>query len=483
MGNRIWVESDKRLQTVLESNWFKQIVIVEKGRFVRMSDSFARMFGYTRQELIGMDALELLRTSYPIDPDWLEVAFQEGPVRLESEGKRKDGSIFYLEYWAARGLWKSPGDWFITSFSDITGRKREERAAKENEERFGTAFRYAAVGMALVGVSGRLLDVNYSMCEILGYHEDEMLEMTFQSFLAAEVVETYLEAITSLLIGETTCVELELKLHHKSGLPVWGNLNAALVRDDYGKPLHLILQLQNITKRKEAEELLRKSDKLNAVGQLAAGVAHEVRNPLTVLKGFTQMLWKSDPKKEDHYRLMLSEVERIEAIINEFLSLAKPQDTLFKEHDLFSILRDVAALMETKAIMNNVIIAHELEDRTMRMDCDHNQLKQVFINILQNAVEAMTAGGTVTLEVVEPDLTNEVIVRISDQGCGISEERIAQLGEPFYSSKERGTGLGLMICYQIIRKHQGRIAVRSKLNEGTVFDIILPVLQKGGSNG
>lgn len=485
MRGRSWNKEDLWLLSLFEEGLFPQIVAIENGRFVCMSDSFARLFGYTSRELIDSEALQLIASDERVgildrlSELYQDSCFRTGPVRLETRGTRKDGTQFPFEYWAIQGKRHSRNIWIIPSFADITERKKEEKVTLEIQERFRTAFSYAAVGMALVGINGRLLDMNYALCEILGYSEAELEEMTFQSCLSSGQLETYLEACTSLLIGEVSSVELELKLIHKLGTAVWGLLNATLVRDGDGKPLYYILQLQDVTKRKEAEELLRKSDKLSAVGQLAAGVAHEVRNPLTVLKGFAQMLQRTDGGNRQYYQLMLSEVERIESIIGEFLRLAKPQDTQFRDHDLDLILQDVIALIDTKAIMNNVIIRHNLDGRSIPMQCDDNQLKQVFINMLQNAMEAMPAGGEITISIDVTSLADqgEVSIQITDQGCGIEEDRIAKLGEPFYSSKEKGTGLGLMVSYKIIQKHGGRIRVTSAVDEGTTFLITLPVAQ------
>jgi two-component system sporulation sensor kinase A len=456
-----------------------QVALVEEGTIISVSANFASIFEYGQDELIGMSLTDLVAAS---DRDAFDVRLNMGyaavdqQVKWRASGIKKDGSHLFFEL---IGILKMSNDKSLLVISEVTNiseQQREEKLIIEIEERFRIAFNYATVGMALVAINGRFMESNYAICELLGYEETELGELTFQQITHPDDVSKYLENNTRLLIGEVPYYELENRWLHQSGRIVWGFLSVTLVRDESGKPLYFILQLQDITRRKEAEELLRKSDKLSAVGQLAAGVAHEVRNPLTVLKGFVQLLRSSDPKVKEYSKLMLSEVERIETIISEFLMLSKPQDTKFKRTRLDEILYHVIALMDTKAVMNNVQILSDIEASLPEIECDENQLKQVFINMMQNAIEAMPSGGELRIAAMCCD-AEEVQIQISDQGCGIPEDRIRRLGEPFYSSKEKGTGLGLMVSYQIIETHNGRIQVKSSEQEGTNFTISLPLSQ------
>lgn len=465
------------LLALLKEGVLSPIVVLDEGRLLSVHHDFARIFGCFREDLIGKDFFEM------VDPDchealrmWLFGRLPDELPLLELKISAGDEGPRYIELYGTRRAIKGRRYCMISKATDITERKRDEMAARDIQERFRAAFHYAAVGMALIGINGRFMEVNYAMCEILGTSEEELEKTLYQEWLHPEEVELYLDSCTRLLIGEMANYELEQRYRHASGRTIWVLLSATLVRDEFGKPLYYIMQLQNTTERREAEELLRKSDKLSAVGQLAAGVAHEVRNPLTVLKGFTQMLLSANKTHQQYYRMMLSEVDRIESIIGEFLLLAKPQEIKFKQNSLSQILQDVVALMETKAVMNNVEIVYNCLSEHSDIECDANQLKQVYINILQNAVDAMQSGGQIKVELSETG-HGYYMVCITDQGCGIPEERIARLGEPFYSSKEKGTGLGLMVSYQIISKHNGRINVSSKLNAGTTFEILLPASQ------
>lgn len=237
-----------------------------------------------------------------------------------------------------------------------------------------------------------------------------------------------------------------------------------------------VLSIGNdITKRKEqTEQLLQKSEKLALLGQMAAGIAHEIRNPLTSIRGFIQ-LFKTNTQKEEYYDIVLSELDRINDIVGEFLVLAKPTAAVFAEKDVKELIKDVVTLINTQSILNNVQIFVELECDLPRISCEENQLKQVFLNLLKNAIEAMPSGGNIDVRVKLKE-EDKISIQIIDQGIGIPKDRISTLGEPFYTTKEKGTGLGLMTCYKIIESHNGQIIIDSTVNEGTTIEIILPTI-------
>ncbi|WP_051541282.1 ATP-binding protein [Caldalkalibacillus mannanilyticus] len=243
------------------------------------------------------------------------------------------------------------------------------------------------------------------------------------------------------------------------------------------KRVGTVVTFKDITERKKTEDLLRKADKLTVLGELAAGVAHEIRNPLTSLKGFLQLL-QSTPQQEcnEYFQIMLSELDRINAIASEFLFLSKPQVIHYEKKDLFDILHNVLTLLQSQAIVQNVDIMIESQSDSILIYCVENQLKQAFINILKNAIEAMPQGGRVKIKVAQQAL-HHVSIRFIDQGFGIPEERMAQLGEPFYTTKEKGSGLGLMVSFKIIKDHQGEISFKSRKNRGTKVEVTLPLRQ------
>ncbi|WP_313639385.1 ATP-binding protein [Paenibacillus sp.] len=232
---------------------------------------------------------------------------------------------------------------------------------------------------------------------------------------------------------------------------------------------------KDISQQMLEDERLIQSEKLSTAGQLAAGIAHEIRNPLTAINGFMKLIRSSERMNDKYFFIIESELKRIEFIVNELLVLSKPQTThVSKPVDLLSLLEQVTTLMNGQAALKNLKILPVCADQSIWINGEAYQLKQVFINLLKNAMEAMNSGGNIYIHV----LTNESETRISvqDEGCGMTEEQIKALGKPFYTTKETGTGLGFMITQNIVHNHGGWITVESIPEQGTTFTVIIPTI-------
>jgi signal transduction histidine kinase len=222
------------------------------------------------------------------------------------------------------------------------------------------------------------------------------------------------------------------------------------------------------------ESMMNDAEKLGILGELAAGIAHEVRNPLTTLKGFLQLLRSDlDDHKKSFVDLMLTEVDRIEMITDEFMSVARPHATLNKEENIVSLIEQVVKLLQPQALLKNVQVLFSTNRDIIALNCGGNQLKQVFINIMKNAFDAMPSGGKLYIKARQN--TESIEIQFIDEGIGMSEEVLAKLGEPFFTQKEGGHGLGIMMCRKIIETHAGRLEIQSKPGEGTTFTICLPI--------
>ncbi|RJS58882.1 ATP-binding protein [Bacillus sp. PK3_68] len=234
-----------------------------------------------------------------------------------------------------------------------------------------------------------------------------------------------------------------------------------------------------ITEHRKNTLKIQELEKLSLIGELAAGVAHEIRNPLTCVTGFAQMIKElsSDKTIDSYMDIVLRELNRINAIVNEFIFIAKPKENMkTREVDIKALVSHVVEFMKPQATLKGIHLIKSIHfDQTFTIQCDPNQITQVLMNLIQNAIEATTDPATQEIVISLKNMHDEsVSIEIIDKGSGISQERQKRLFEPFYTTKEKGTGLGLMMCRRIIENHSGTIEIHSQLGEGTTVIINLP---------
>lgn len=218
----------------------------------------------------------------------------------------------------------------------------------------------------------------------------------------------------------------------------------------------------------------KENQKLGMISQLAASNAHEIRNPLTAIKGFIELA-KEGSLDLDIYSIIGREVERIELIAGELLVLGKPEQMNMNTVEINELLQHVCALMKLQAESENVHIIEDFQ-HNLFVTCNEDQLKQVFINLIKNAIESIYGEGTIKVHSYTEN--NKVYVDVTDTGNGIPEHIQERLGEPFYTTKDSGSGLGLMVCYNLLEKHHGTMDVQSIPGQGTTFTITLPLVQE-----
>lgn len=320
-------------------------------------------------------------------------------------------------------------------------------------------------------LEGRFTHMNPAAEQITGYSSKELLQCSRSLFLAtpdiaADAEIWFEQAKTSVRQN------IEMELIHKKGSKV--SLNVTTIPIVIGKRAVAVMAIaKDVTAYKQKEEIFRRSDKLSIAGQLAAGVAHEIRNPLTSVKGFFQLVRKG-LGREDIYDVIDSEIGQIDTIIKEFLLLANHQPIQYKRTSMAELLRHVLTLVQAQAHLNNIKIENRFEPNVPDIVCDENKMKQVFVNLIKNAIESMSNPGTVKLELNRKG-ESDVLIRIEDEGGGMSDEFMAKLGEPYYSTKQKGTGLGLMVCFKIINEHRGGIDYKRANGNGTVVEVTLPI--------
>lgn len=234
--------------------------------------------------------------------------------------------------------------------------------------------------------------------------------------------------------------------------------------------------LKPIMEKNKIAEDLQRTEKMNAIGQLAASVAHEIRNPMTVVKGFLQIFLSKEKltsKEQMYVKLMIDEMNRAETIINDYLSLAKPDVGEREKVNAEKMAHKAMDLIYSYAMMSKNIELKTIIEENFCIRCNKNELQQVLVNILKNGIEAMKEGGILTLKTYKD--SSYGIFEVYDTGIGMTQEEVKKLGTAFYSLKEKGTGMGLMVCFQIIERMNGSIVVHSEKGVGTVFTIKIPL--------
>lgn len=333
---------------------------------------------------------------------------------------------------------------------------------------FRSSFDNALHGLLLTGKDGSIIHSNAQANKSLSLDSDEaIISFNLKEFQQKKVSgiideESFKKLSPYLYIGDIKTLIIQLSKRYFEVVTV----------NDIAKGVDLTV-LRDVTEMVEMMEQLNKQDTLKIVGQLAAGIAHEIRNPMTALKGFIQLLESS--VKEDHsmyFGVIMSELQRIETIMTEFLMLAKPKSSAYENVSLPCILKETADLMQAQATLYDIELIVHCKNADQTLYGDGNRLKQVFINLVKNAIEAISGGGIITLQYFTDDKGQHIMVK--DSGCGISEEHLTKLNEPFYTTKENGTGLGLVVSFKIVEEHGGKIEVTSKMGKGSVFHLIFP---------
>ncbi|WP_245864247.1 ATP-binding protein [Fredinandcohnia onubensis] len=238
--------------------------------------------------------------------------------------------------------------------------------------------------------------------------------------------------------------------------------------------LLVVLIIENLKQQILLQRELRRSEKMNVISQLAASVAHEVRNPLTTVNGFLQLIIRDDnitDKQRNYIAITLSELNRAQSIINDYLSLAKPNNSNTQLVNISEELSKTVELMTSYTNIQSIEVETFIED-SLYINGNKDEIKQVLINIIKNAIEAIGDDGLLQINAFAKD--QDILVKITDNGPGMTKEQLSKIGTPFYSTKDKGTGIGLTICFQIIEQLKGSIDVESTVGKGTSFLIKLP---------
>jgi len=352
--------------------------------------------------------------------------------------------------------------------------KATEAARRLSEERYRLLFNssHDIIFIAEItadGQPGLIIDANETACKRLGYTREELLTKTPADIIPLEFRGDSREKIELLYAHKHMTSESAYLTNDNQTIPV--EVNSHLIFLDE-RPCVVSIS-HDISERKRVEKEIARRDRLNLIGAMAAGIGHEIRNPLTTVRGFLQMLGAKEDfsRHRGHFDLMIQELDRANSIITEFLSLAKNEAVDLREGSLNTVVSMLLPLLEAGAILYNKTVKTELAE-IPNIPLDEKEIRQLVINLVRNGLDAMPPGGALTIRTACND--DELVLSVQDQGKGIPPDVADKIGTPFFTTKEYGVGLGLAVCYSIAARHGASITFESGAN-GTTFNVHFPL--------
>jgi len=470
-------------------------------RCLQASDRWLTDYGLAGRNVVGLSCHEM----FPGLPDrWKEVYHHVLAGAIE-ECERDpipgpDGSVEWVQ-WEARP-WRHPGGdigGLIVFTQFITERIHIEEALRLSQDKFRSAMQHSPIGMAVVGPDGHWLEVNPALCKILGHTRGDLLVTDFQSITHPEDRQVGLEFQRQMLEKKIENYQVDKRYLHKAGHEIWAQLNVSLAWNPDGTPRHFVVQIQDITERRRAEEQrkkleeqLRKAQKMEALGTLAGGTAHEFNNILGIIIGYSDLARSELGENHDvahHLDEVLKASLRAKEIVQQILTFTRQQKDQRELILLRPIVADAVKLLRT-TLPEKVEIVTDMAPDAGTILGNATQIHQVLINLCTNAWHAMknSAGSIrimqrlVTLDSTAPSIHPAlhagpyVRVSIEDTGVGMDAATMARIFEPFFTTKGpgQGTGLGLAVVHGILQAHDGAVVVQSEPGHGTTFHLYFP---------
>lgn len=453
-------------------------------RFLKVNRAFESLVGLKTEQVLGKTFREVLPEASPL---WVERY-----ARTAQSGEPQEFEAFEASlgrHFSVRSYQPEPGK-FAVLFFDVTDRKQAEEAVKRSETFFRNLFEKSPQAQLLVDPKdGRILDANEAAERLHGWSREamkekyyrevsldspEFLEKKFDQALRGDAEPFLAQHRTAS--GETKSVEIQL-----GPVTLDGNLT---------------VHVRDVTEREKLQEQLRQAQKMQTVGQLAGGVAHEFNNLLQVINGFVEMVLAETPEGSPNHERLKKVMEsglKGARLVQQILAFSRKQVLRLQPADLNELIERFAVLAR-KLVGENIVVEHIAAENPVRVNIDRQAMEQVLWNLVVNARDAMPDGGRITIETKhmvldehsvkkQPDASpgRYVVVAVTDTGCGMTKEVRQRAFEPFFTTKEvgKGTGLGLSVAYGIVKQHGGMINVYSEIGKGTTFRIYLRPYEEG----
>ena len=460
----------------------EEIMVIDPSFIIQdVNRVFLDKYGLKREDVLGKKCHEITyqsdipcafgRQLCPLEKARETGQRVEVTHRYKPEGEEPKELVRIMYPLAARG--KMP-EYFVEISRDVTDYRNLILKLKASEKKFRTILDTATDAILSIDENHKIVLFNNAAQQIFGYSRSEVLGKNLNMLVPPQYgdhsgfVKRFLEEKTPKVMGKT----LPLTALRKGGeeFPIELGLSYYEMKGD----ITFTAIIRDISMQKQLEKSLLQSERLAAVGQTVAHVAHEIKNPLMIIGGFSHQIKKSlmEEKSIQKLDMILDEVSRLEKLVANLGDFTKEYTLMKRPADINSVIGDMLKLMGEIYPSEKYAFKADLSPDLKEINCDPDKLKQVFINIIANGIEAMEEGGTITIRTGE--WSRGVGVRISDEGIGIGEEELDHIFEPFYTTRERGSGLGLSISYKIVAAHKGEISAESVLGQGTTFEIRLP---------
>jgi len=496
-------ESEQRLGLIAESIgevfW---MVDVADGTLLYISPAYERIWKKSREELYA-NPMGFLESVHPEDRDRVRGIFStdRGGLPMSDEFRIvvPGGGIRWI--WnrgVPAGSGKGEMSLIVGVAEDITARKEALEQLAESEQRFRSIYEYSPIGIQEVDAEGRIIRCNPAMCRMVGYGERELTGMRFMDLTHPDDMDAGVEALARLRSGEEDAVHIEKRYLKKNGEVIWVALTASAVRDGSGKLRNTVAAIQDVTAQKDLRKRLLQAEKMESLGTLAGGVAHDFNNILGIILSHASLGERGDLTQAELSRRLAAitrATDRGASLVKQLLTFARKSDVEREPLDVNGAVRDSVSLLH-QTFPKTIVVETAFAPSAPSIVADATQFHQVLLNLAVNARDAMPRGGTLRIatSVVSADAVRQrfpgagsfdhVCVEVTDTGSGMDEATKARAFEPFFTTKDpgKGTGLGLATVFGIVRAHEGHIDVESAPGEGTTFRLYFP-LQTGTPGG
>ena len=468
-------------------------------RYTYVSPSVTRLRGYSVEEVMRQTPQDVLT------PASLEVATNviEQELTLERKEEKdltrsrtleleltcKDGSTVWAEV-TVTFLRDKDGQavGILGVTRDITERRQVEEALSRSEERYRTILQDMEDAYFEVDLAGNVTFADDSTCHHLGYSGEELIGMNYRAFTAEEDAKTVYQTFNQVYQAGEPVKNLSLRIVRKDGATGFAEVAVFPLRNREGESIGFRGVGRDVTERRRAEaertELQQKAQlasRLASIGEMAAGIAHEINNPLTGVVGYAQLLTAKDIPEDirNDLKTINDGAQRVAGIVKRLLAFARQQKPEREYLDVNEIIATTIRLRAYDSETNNVTIATQLDPALPVTTADGGQLQQVFLNLIMNAeTEMKLAHGKGNLLIKTAATDNTIRISFKDDGPGIADENLERIFDPFFTTREKGkgTGLGLSVCHGIIAEHGGAIYVDSELDKGATFVVELPIV-------